>query len=218
MLRPFGGTTLARLALETITRSREVDTVYFAAHEEELLAIASEFPSVRIIRRTRESALGEDARTIWNFLEEVEEPIIAKINACCPFLRTETYDEAIREFRAGDHVSLLPVVESREWYFDEQGRPLNAPDPSIINSKVMPIVYRYGHAFTLFHKDRFLKDYRVWSFQPGDPHLRVIAPEEAIDINTELEFEVAEALYVARFGGGGREALAPREEAPRVAP
>jgi len=43
-----------------------------------------------------------------------------------------------------------------------------------------------------------MKDYRIWTLQPGDPHLFVIPPEEAIDINTEFEFELAESLYRAR--------------------
>src|SRR5437660_640709 len=91
-LRPFGDTTLTRLALEKFSQSQAVDTLYFAAHEEELLAVAADFPRVRIIRRSRASAYGEDAPTIYDFMNEISEPVIATLNACCPFLRIATYD------------------------------------------------------------------------------------------------------------------------------
>ena len=202
MLRPFGDTTLVRLALETISQSRELDVVYFAAHEEELIEVAAEFPRVRVIRRSRASAYGEDARSIYDFMDAIEEPLIASLNACCPFLRTETFDSAIRKFKAQGYNSLLAAIESGEWYWDVHGRPLNTTDPSIINSKMMPSVYRSGHAFLLFNKGEFLKDYRVWSLQPDDPHLFTISPEEAIDINSEFEFDLAEAYYVSRVARG----------------
>jgi CMP-N-acetylneuraminic acid synthetase len=201
-LRPFGASNLTRLALERAVHSEAVDAIYFAAHEEELLAVARDFPRVRIIRRSEASAFGEDAVTIYDFLREVEEPIVATMNACCPFVRIETYDRAVREFVAGGYRSLLPVVETQEWYFDDRGRPLNPPDPSVINSKMLSPVYRATHPFTIYYRDDFLKDYNVWHFAPGDPHLFPVTDEEGIDIDTEFQFEVAEALYRARGGGG----------------
>jgi CMP-N-acetylneuraminic acid synthetase len=200
MLRPFGDTTLARLALDKISRSREVDVIYYAANGAELLAIARDFPNVRVIERSRSSALGEDAPTIYDFMDQIEEPLIASMNACCPFLRIETFDDSVRKFKAGGYRSLLAAIGAKEWYWDEQGRPLTALDASIINSKMMPKVYRSAHAFLHFKKAEFLRDnYRIWSLQPGDPYLFDVSAEEAIDINDEFEFEVAESLYTARL-------------------
>jgi CMP-N-acetylneuraminic acid synthetase len=198
-LRPFAGTTLTRIALEKLARSQAADTVYFAAHEEELLDLARDVPRVRVIRRSRASALGEDGPTIYDFMAEIEEPIIATLNACAPFVRVATYDRGIREFIASGARSLLPVVETQEWYFDGDGRPLNAPGSSIINSKMLAKVYRATHPFTIYYKESFLTDYRVWHFAPDDPRLFHVAEDEAIDIDTEFQFEMAEALYQARL-------------------
>lgn len=200
MLRPFGDTTLARLALEKISRSREVDTIYYAANGDELLAIARDFPNVRVIERSRTSALGEDAPSIYDFMDQVEEPLIASMNACCAFLKIETFDRSVREFRDGGYRSLLAAIGAKEWYWDESGRPLTTSDASVINSKMMPKVYRSAHAFLHFKKAEFLRDnYRIWTLQPNDPFLFEVLAEEAIDINDEFEFEVAEALYTARL-------------------
>jgi CMP-N-acetylneuraminic acid synthetase len=198
-LRPFAGSSLTRLALEKLAQSEAADTVYFAAHEEELLELARDVPRVRVIRRSRASALGEDGPTIYDFMAEIEEPIIATLNACAPFVRVATYDRAIREFIASGARSLLPVVETQEWYFDETGRPLNAPGASVINSKMLPKVYRATHPFTIYYKDRFLTDFRVWHCAPDDPRLFHVAEDEAIDIDTAFQFEAAEALYQARL-------------------
>lgn len=200
MLRPFGDTNLARLALEKIAQSREVDTIYYAANGDELLSIARDFPNVRVIERSRTSALGEDAPSIYDFMDQIEEPLIASMNACCPFLRIETFDRSVKTFREGGYRSLLAAISAKEWYWGEDGRPLIALDSSIINSKMMPKVYRSAHAFLHFKKAEFLRDhYRIWTLQPHDPFLFDVSAEEAIDINDEFEFEVAEALYTARI-------------------
>jgi CMP-N-acetylneuraminic acid synthetase len=201
-LRPFGGTTLTRLALEKLAQSEAADTMYFVAHEDELLDLARDVPRIRVIRRTRDSALGEDARTIYDFMPQIEEPVIATLNACAPFLRIATYDRAIREFVASGARSLLPIVETQEWYFDADGRPLNVPDASIINSKMIAKVYRATHPFIIYYKDNFLADYHVWHFAADDPRLFQVPDDEAIDIDTEFQFEVADALYQARLARG----------------
>jgi CMP-N-acetylneuraminic acid synthetase len=199
-LRPFAGTTLTRLALDKLARSQAADSVYFAAHDDELLELARDVPRVRVIRRSRASALGEDGPTIYDFMTQIEEPIIATLNACAPFVRVATYDRAIGEFIASGARSLLPVVETQEWYFDGDGRPLNAPGSAVINSKMLAKVYRATHPFTIYYKKNFLADYRVWHFAPDDPRLFHVAEDEAIDIDTEFQFEAAEALYQARLG------------------
>jgi len=198
MVRPFADTTLAALALEKVGRSRALDTVYVAVHEDELVDAASRFANVRLIRRSRTSAFGEDMRSIYDFMDQITEPVIAVVNACCPFTKAETLDAAVDEFLASGAHSMLPVFETKEWYFDTSGNCLNKPDPSVMNSKTLPPVYRAAHAFTLFWKDRFLEDYRVWSLEPGDPRLFVIAEDESLDIDTEHQFEMAEALYRQR--------------------
>lgn len=198
MVRPFADTTLATLALEKVVRNRNLDAVYVAVHEDELIDAAKRFPGVRLIRRSRQSAFGEDMRSIYDFMEQISEPVIAVINACCPFTKPETLDAAVDEFIASGANSMLPVCETKEWYFDTTGRCINKPDPSVMNSKTLPPVYRAAHAFTLFWKDRFLVDYKVWSLEPGDPKLFVIAEDESLDIDTEHQFEMAEALYRQR--------------------
>jgi CMP-N-acetylneuraminic acid synthetase len=199
-LRPFGATTLTRLALEKFSRSEACDTLYFAAHEEELIAVARDFPRVRIIRRSRASAFGEDAVTIYDFMREIEEPVIASLNACCAFLRIETFDRAIREYVAKGYRSIMPVVATQEWYFDAGGRPLGVGDNAVINTKQLPVIYRASHPFQVYNRESFLRDYRIWHLEPDDPHLFEIPEDEALDIDTELQFELAQALYVSRRG------------------
>lgn len=198
MVRPFGDTTLATLALEKVGRSRALDALYVAVHEDELIEAAGRFPAVRLIRRSRQSAFGEDMRSIYDFMDQIAEPVIAVINACCPFTKPETIDAAVEEFLASGAHSMLPVFETKEWYFDASGHCLNKPDPSVMNSKTLPPVYRAAHPFTLFWKERFLAEYKVWSLEPGDPKLFVIAEDESLDIDTEHQFEMAEALYRQR--------------------
>lgn len=199
-LRTFGPSNLTRLALERLCRSQVAGTVYFAAYEEELLEQARGLPRVKLIQRSRESAYGEDARTICGFMHEIEEPIIAAWNSCCPFLKVETFDRAIREFKAHAYRSIMPVVETQEWYFDAAGDPISPTREAVMNTKMLPRVYRATHPFVIYERLDFLKDYQMWSLVSGDPHLFVVSEEEGLDIDTEFQFEVAEALYRVRTG------------------
>ena len=51
-----------------------------------------------------------------------------------------------------------------------------------------------------FNRERALKKHIPWSFQKDDPHLFVIDEEEAFDIDTELDFKIAEAIYNQSLG------------------
>ena len=200
MIRPFGDTSLAALALDKVVRCQRLDAIYVVVYEDELISLASGISGVTLIRRSRASAFGEDMPTIYDFLDQISEPVLAVINACCPFTRAETLDSAVEDFIQSGASSLLPVCETREWYFDTHGNCLNKPDPSIANTKMLPPVFRATHPFTLFYKERFRRDYKVWTLEPGDPRLFVINEDESLDIDTEHQFEMAEALYRQRRG------------------
>ena len=67
-----------------------------------------------------------------------------------------------------------------------------------INSKDLPTFWKASHAVFCWDKQRVINEGRIWSLTPDDPHLYPMPEDECMDIDTELEFEIAEALYVKR--------------------
>jgi CMP-N-acetylneuraminic acid synthetase len=198
-LRPFGTTTLFEHAIRRFAGSREISRFYVAAHEPEFREIADRYAGVTYIQRSARSAAGEDLETIYDFLGAIEEDYLVTVNTCFPFLRPETFDTAVRYYSAHLFPSMIGVCEAPGWYFSgDDHRLLTAIGSGSINSKDLKPFLRASHAIFCWQKRRVLDEKRIWTLTPDDPHLYPLSSEECIDIDTELEFEMAEALFVRR--------------------
>ena len=198
-LRPFGSTTLFEHTLDRYRHSREISRLYVAAHEPEFEAIASRYPEVTYIRRSARSAAGEDLETIYDFLDPIEEDYIATINTCLPFVKLETFDAAVAYYRQHLFPSMIGTYEAPGWYFSGGDHRLLTPiSAGSINTKDLEPFLKASPAILCWQKRRVIEEKRIWTFTPDDPHLYPVSAEECIDIDTELEFEIAEALFVSR--------------------
>lgn len=206
-LRPFGKSNLTKLALEKYSRSSESSTVYLAAYERELIDCTKPFKNVEVIERSRESAYGEDLPTVLNYVSSVKEEIIAFVNTSTPFLALETFDNALRHFKSSSYRSMMPAYATHGWYFDEKGNLINS-DPAALeaNTKMLKPIYRSSSAFVVASKSRIINEHTYWSLTPGDPGIYPIDEMEAFDIDTEVQFQVAEGLYKLRNTHNRRDA------------
>ncbi|HDL20802.1 MAG TPA: hypothetical protein ENH30_05930 [Nitrospirae bacterium] len=194
MLRDFGNTNLISLALEKFSVSSKSFNLYFAAHEEELLRIGENFECNKI-KRDESSAKGERIEVVMNYLQQIPEDYVMFINACCPFLTLDTLEKAIHCFKENNALSMTAVVKTHTWYYFQDGRPVNFLDPTNLNTKSTEPLYAVTHAFHIFNKKRFLENHYFWAHGENDPYFFEIPDKEAIDIDTELEFQIAESLY-----------------------
>ena len=200
-LRPFGNTTLFEHALSRFVKSQEISRLYVAAHEPEFEDIAARYPGIVYVHRSARSAAGEDLESIYDFLGEIEEDYITTINTCFPFLTLATFDAGVRYYREHLFPSMIAAYEAPGWYFSGEDRRLLTPIAAeSINSKELKPFLRASHAIFCWQKRRVVEDKRIWTLTPEDPHLYPISAEECIDIDSELEFEMAEALFVRRAG------------------
>ena len=130
-----------------------------------------------------------------NYLQQIPEDYVMFINACCPFLTLDTLEKAIHCFKENNALSMTAVVKTHTWYYFQDGRPVNFLDPTNLNTKSTEPLYAVTHAFHIFNKKRFLENHYFWAHGENDPYFFEIPDKEAIDIDTELEFQIAESLY-----------------------
>ncbi len=97
MTRNFAGTNLISLALEKFSQPTDAFTLYFAAHEPELITIGKNYDCT-IIRRNEESARGDSIEVVMNYLPQIPEDNIMFINPCHPFLSLDTLENALQTF------------------------------------------------------------------------------------------------------------------------
>ncbi|MEE9118714.1 MAG: hypothetical protein V3U02_09010, partial [Calditrichia bacterium] len=199
MLREFAGSNLVSIALEKFSVKSKPFKLYFAAYEEELLDIGRKY-DCHIIERDEVSSRGEKIETVMNYMSQISEDYVMFINACCPFLTIDTLERAIHCFDENKALSMTAVVKSHTWYYFQDGRPINFLDPTNLNTKTTEPLYAVTHAFHIFNRKRFIENHYFWTNKKKDPYLFEIPDKEAIDIDTELGFRIAESLYMSEQG------------------
>ncbi len=195
MLRDFAGTNLISLALGKYSVEPKSFKLYFAAHEKELLNIGRNY-NCAILERDQASADGEKIEIIMNYLHHIQEEYVMFINACCPFLMLDTLNRAVKCFEETKALSMTSVVKSHTWYYFQDGRPINFLDPTTLNTKHTEPLYAVTHSFHIFNRKRFLEKHHFWNHGEKDPYFFEISEQEAVDIDTEFEYKLAESLYL----------------------
>ena len=197
MLRPFANTTLVELAVKRLGNVKNFDGVYFGAHEDELLEVArSGLPSSSIKVRTKEMANTDDMMLSYSWLRDIDFDYCMWINSCHGHLKAATLDQAADEFRGGQYKSMTSVTKRYTWYYNQDGEPVNNKDPltQVITQQSEPL-YEVANAFHLFQKEHFFSTKTYWNNKKYDPFLFVINDIEALDVDTEEEFVISEAVF-----------------------
>ncbi len=197
MLLPFAGTNLVSIALDKLNRLKLIDSRYFAAAEDELLDVARNYENVKILKRSLESiAPGYNGNAIvFQHCLDIKEDYIIWINACSSMLSIGTLGKAIEHVRKTEFNSYTSVIKTTDWIFDEDGEPVTNKMPSMISTAHSKTYYKVTHAFHILRREVFIKNFIPWALTKNDPALIEIPEEETYDVNTLMEFQIAEAAY-----------------------
>lgn len=201
MLRPFAGTTLTDIALGKLrTFGRQA---FFAGHDEPFREKCLQHAVPFVHRSAHSASIDGPITEILSFLHDLPYTHYLIVNSCLPFLRTETIQEFLDDCVAGDLAPAFAVVRRKNHFITPDHRPLNFPlDLKTINSKTVEPVLEFAHALYFFDRDYFFIHGRYWDWRTVRL-LEVKDPREVIDIDTEEDFELAEALWRGTGGSFG---------------
>lgn len=198
MLRPFANTTLADIALRKLHAFGP--QAFFAAYDEEFRGKCDEHQVAFVPRDVRSVSIDEPITDILSFLRDVPFTHLLIVNGCLPFLQTSTIRTFLDACVAGDLAPAFAVIRRKNHFLTTDHRPLNFPlEMKTINSKTVEPVLEFAHALYFFERDYFFEHGRYWDWQTVRL-LEIADPRELIDIDTEADFEFAEALW---RGSGG---------------
>lgn len=193
LLRPFGDTTLADIVLAKLHALGP--NTFFAARDEEFRVKAAAHGVAFVERSERSVSIDEPIAEILACLRDVPYTHLLIVNACLPFLRVGTIRRFLSQAVEGGYQPAFAVLRRHTHFVDLEGRPLNFPsDLKTINSKTVQPVYEFAHALYFFEHDYLFEHGRFWDWQ----QLRLLELDdrrETIDIDTEDDFALAEALW-----------------------
>jgi CMP-N-acetylneuraminic acid synthetase len=196
-VRELGGVPLINYALRTLHAARYVsETVVYASNDEVMRYVVSDV-DCRFVRRAdaldRHDALVQDF--VGAFIEDVDPDVVVLLHATSPFIRALTVDTCIDAVRSGRHSSAFAAIEARRFtWFD--GAPLNyrLDQPTPRTQDLAPVLMEQSGLY-VFTRELFES---TGARVGPDPYIQLVDAVEGHDIDTEVEFDVAEALLSLR--------------------
>lgn len=156
---------------------------------------AEHFPSVRVLERP-DHLLGGDVpmtEILRHDATVVDADWYLQAHSTSPLLRSSTVRAALAELEArlDEFDSLFTVTRLQTRLYDGDGRPVNHDPSVLLRTQDLPPVYEENSGLYVFTRAQIAEGRRF-----GDrPMLFEIDPLEAVDIDDEPDFVLAEALH-----------------------
>lgn len=193
-IRPLNGLPLLTWALGALHQARHISRVVVDTDSEHIADLVRQYhPRTDILMRPErlrgDHVTGNDLIE-WE-LSQVEGEHFGQFHVTSPLLTPATIDRAIEAYFEGGHDSLFTVTEHHCWLFDEEGKPLNSDPRRLVRSQDLAPIYEDNHAAHLFSRASF----EATRSRIGvNPRMFPIPKLEAVDIDEEDDFVMAEAL------------------------
>lgn len=202
-IRQFHDQPLFFKILKTLKDSNFVDKIIINTDSDKIADMAMSFcPSVVINKRPTELC-GDFVSTnklIRYDIESCDAQYFLQTHATNPLLSTETLNQAIeiffKQINSKSHDSVFSVTKVLNRFYDHNHKPINHNPQELIRTQDLPPLFEENSNFYIFSREGFLKhDNRIGT----SPSLFSMDKLEAIDIDNEEDFILAEALYRTRI-------------------
>ncbi len=202
-VRSLCGRPLFHWMMDTLLDSQYVTRIVVNS-DSDAIGLEAERMGATYVRRP-EHLLGGTVRAnpliAWD-LGQVEGEFFLQTHSTNPLLTPATVDRVIeRFFEPGDHDSLFTVNSFRTRFYWSSGQPINHELDRDLCSQDLPPIYEENSCLYLFSRDEFAKHGRRIG---AHPLLFPIDPIEAVDIDEEYQWRIAEALMQQRLAAEGR--------------
>jgi CMP-N-acetylneuraminic acid synthetase len=203
--RPFGGRPLYHHILRTLLSCEPIAQVVIDTDSPVITQeVARLFPEIRLIDRPQHLRDGSTPTNeiLLHDISVLEGNFFLQTHCTNPLLRPDTILRAVDAFfsnyPAFDSLFSVTRLQTRLW--NQKGRPLNHDPDVLLRTQDLPPVYEENSNLYLFNRDSLEKRRNRLGHRPL---MFEIDRLEAWDIDEELDFAVAEFLYLEREKKGG---------------
>jgi len=201
--RDFAGDPLYAHILNRLLRIEAIDQVVVNTDSPTIMkGVEERFPDVRLIERPESLRGGEVPMNdvLIHDTEVVDADFYLQTHSTNPLLRAGTIRKAIRQFLNAyptrDSLFSVTPVQTRFW--DELARPMNHNPDILLRTQDLPPLYEENSCIYLFTRE-ILEERR--NRIGRRPILFEIDAEEAVDIDEEIDFTMAEIMFEKREQG-----------------
>ncbi len=202
--RPFGdGRPLFQHALGALRGCSQIEAVVIDTDSDPIKEqCAEEFPDVIVLDRPEHLRSGMIPMNdvLLHDASQVRSEFYLQTHSTNPLLTTETLSRAIDTFfgHLPDYDSLFGVTRMQTRFWTAEGDAVNH-DPSVLaRTQDLPPFFEENSCVYIFDQETLRqRGNRIGS----RPYLFEIDRLEAVDIDEEVDFEIAELLYERAHGG-----------------
>lgn len=205
--RPLAGKPLYQHIIETLLSVPEIASIMVDSDSAPVMdGLRANFPQVKIIERPENLRAPEiPMNEILAYdTAQVEADFYLQTHSTNPLLKAETISAAVQKFLgaypAFDSMFSVTRLQTRLW--DSLTRAINHNPAILLQTQDLPPVFEENSCFYLFTRENLLaKRNRL-----GErPLMYEILRHEAVDIDEEFDFQLAEIMMRARLGKTGPE-------------
>jgi CMP-N-acetylneuraminic acid synthetase len=202
MIRPFADTTLMDLCLQKLVDSKiPNENIWVSVYEPELVSLCEKYP-INVFHRSEKSAMSEGTpmTEIYEWWDKLPHKNVVLVNACAPFLKTETIEKFYFDYYKTDSQGMFGVVEKKNYYWRENGEFLTPFDGAVMNTKTAEVIKEAAHCLYASSISSIGEGIWMGRFDvPGEIELWSMEENEIFDIDYEWQFEMYENLYKSTF-------------------
>ncbi len=198
--RPMVGKPLFMHILDSLMRVPEIEKIAIDTDSPIILEILEkDYP--KVIKIERPVYLQADDIPMNEILmydiSQLNADFYMQTHSTNPLLKSETISKALNTFLAKypAYDSMFSVTRRQVRYWDELGRAINHNPAILIRTQDLPPVYEENSCFYVFTKSSLeTKRNRLGN----RPLMYEISPEEAWDVDEEIDFKMAELMLSLR--------------------
>lgn len=200
-LRPFAGTTLLDVKIQTLLQVPEIDEIIVNTNSEAAIELVElEYANTKVSFHRREEYYASSecsGSEFFKHLGEVTNTDVFVYTPCTsPFVKPETISKCIRQFLDNPEYDCLATVSSIKEFMWLDGKALNYDPYHAPNSQNLPDVVALNFGTTVVGRETLIANSNIIG---NKPQFVMTDEIESVDIDTPLDFYLAEQMYIKLY-------------------
>ena len=195
-LRAFADTNLMELKIKNLLQVPELTSIVVNTNSELAIEIVNNSYRGGVTTHRREEYYASSQCSGSEFFRHLGEVTDTDLFVYCPctspFIKPETVSQCINQFISTSDYDCLATVSSVKEFLWLDGDPMNYDPAHAPNSQDLPDVVALNFGVTVVRKEDLIKNSNIIG---KNPQFVKTSDIESIDIDTPLDFYIAEQLY-----------------------
>ena len=198
-IRPFAGTTLMEIKIRQLLKIKGLDGIVINSNDDEILSIAAKY-KVETVKRNQKYASNDVtmSEVYVNMAENFNADVVMYSNVTNPLLESLSIENMIRVFKDGGDFDSVNSVHAIKEFMYLDGKAINYDPRNQPRSQDLPHIVAINFAISLISRENMIRHKNVVGIKPM---LYEISETEATDVDTQLDFDIAEILYKRKLEG-----------------